>query len=223
MIKPILFSALLLPSLAMAKAPSNKCKTLKGCTHVASKILNQKYFYSGELKGNVVLGKGLKLDRDNAEELFTEFLNLHGYTRVAVGENTYKIVSARDIRYTPTKLIRYSASEPEKIPALSDYYMVSFKLKHPENARSVARSFRPFMSRYGRIIEVKSTGGLIIQDTGKNLRRLASLIEEVDHPITDEMREEREKYAKRKHEIELHKAKNCVYEGGRKHRELNRK
>jgi len=224
MIKPVLITTLLLTGSAFAKTKtSNKCRTLKGCSNVASRILDQKYFYSKELKGEVVLSKGLKLNKDNAEELFSEFLNLHGYTRVKVGENTYKIISARDIRYTPTKIIRYSASELDIIPAISDYFMVVFKLKHPDNARSISRAFRPFMSRYGRIIDVSRTGSLIIQDTGKNLRRLASLIEETDKPLTDDMREKRELDHKRRHEIELMKAKNCGAQGGHKHRELMRK
>lgn len=229
MIKPILMTSLLFTGTAYAKSgnkkikKSNKCKTLKGCTNVASRILGQNYFFSKDLKGEVVLTKDLTLNKDNAENLYTEFLNIHGYTRVQVGEKTFKILPARDIRYTPTKMIRYMASEPNAIPALSDYYMVTFKLKHPDNARSISRAFRPFMSRYGRIIDASRAGSLIIQDTGKNLRRLASLIEEVDKPITDDMREQREIEAKRRHEIELAKASSCSSKGGHIHRENKRK
>ena len=226
MLKPLLFSITLIPAIAIAKpdlSKRNVCKSLKSCSKVASRVLDQKYFYSGDLKGSVELSKGLVLNKDNAEELFTDFLNMHGYTRVEVESGVYKIIKARDIRYTPTKIIRYTASEPHNIPDLSDYYMATFKLKNPENARGISRSFRPFMSRYGRIIEVRSSGGLIIQDTGKNLRRLASLINEMDTPITDDMREERKVRASRRHEIELMHASNCSNKGAHNHRELRRK
>jgi general secretion pathway protein D len=58
-------------------------------------------------------------------------------------------------------------------------------LKHV-NSREVANSFRPFMSRYGRIIEIKQTNTVIVQETGTHINRLMKLIKFIDIPGHEE-------------------------------------
>jgi general secretion pathway protein D len=52
-------------------------------------------------------------------------------------------------------------------------------LKHV-SAAEIARNFRPFMSRYGRIIDIKQTNTIIIADTGSNINRLAKMVKFLD-------------------------------------------
>ena len=47
-------------------------------------------------------------------------------------------------------------------------------------AAEIARNFRPFMSRYGRIIDIKQTNTIIIADTGSNINRLAKMVKFLD-------------------------------------------
>lgn len=223
MLKSVLFSMMLIPGIALGKQskstvkqPSNKCKTLQGCVNLNSILTGNKYFYSGKLKGEVSLGRGLFMTKENSNKLLAELLNSHGYTRVSVDKETFKIVSARDIRYTPTELIRYRSSDDFKnIPALADYFMLSYQLKNSFLAKEISRSLRPFLSRYGRIIENRANGRLVIQDTGNNLRRITGLISELDTKLSDNQKEILEDEAKKRHEINLVKAKNCSEQGGR--------
>jgi general secretion pathway protein D len=54
------------------------------------------------------------------------------------------------------------------------------------DAAEIARNFRPFMSRYGRIIDLKQTNTIIISDTGTNIHRLEKLIKFLDVPGFEE-------------------------------------
>jgi general secretion pathway protein D len=58
-------------------------------------------------------------------------------------------------------------------------------LKHV-SAAEIARNFRPFMSRYGRIIDIKQTNTIIIADTGSNINRLAKMVKFLDVPGHEE-------------------------------------
>jgi type II secretory pathway component GspD/PulD (secretin) len=97
----------------------------------------------------------------------------------------------------------------DKIPSNFDYIMVTVKLKNPHIASEVSRNFRPFMSRYGRIIDIKNPGIIIINDTGKNVHRLLSLIEILDKKPSKAELEAYNDQAEFKNKIREIKAKNC--------------
>ena len=115
----------------------------------------------------------------DAWRAFLTALNSNGYTLVKSGK-FYKIVQARDIRYTPTKI--YTGAYT---PDTENYVMRIIPLKNI-NSTEVTRSFRPFMSRYGRIIDIKQTNTIIVQDTGTNIQRLLRLIKFIDVPGYEE-------------------------------------
>ena len=104
---------------------------------------------------------------------------MNGYTLIRSGA-FYKIVNSRDIRYTPTKI--YTGTYT---PDTENYVMRIIPLKNI-NSTEVTRSFRPFMSRYGRLIEIKQTNTIIVQDTGENINRLGRLIKFIDVPGHDD-------------------------------------
>jgi general secretion pathway protein D len=115
----------------------------------------------------------------DAWKAYLTALNINGYTLVKSG-SFYKIVQSRDIRYTPTKI--YTGTYT---PETENYVMRIITLKNV-NSTEVTRSFRPFMSRYGRIIDIKQTNTIIVQDTGSNINRLVRLIKFIDVPGHEE-------------------------------------
>ena len=104
---------------------------------------------------------------------------MNGYTLVQSGA-FYKIVSVRDIRYASTKIYTGSFT-----PNTDNYIMKILPLKNIDSTE-VTRSFRPFMSRYGRILDIKQTNTIIVQDTGQNINRLTRLIKFIDVPGLEE-------------------------------------
>ena len=54
------------------------------------------------------------------------------------------------------------------------------------------------MSRYGRIIDIRDPGVIVINDTGSNIHRLISLIKVIDKtPTKDEIKKYEERERKR--------------------------
>lgn len=132
-----------------------------------------------ELKGKITILAPTAITVGDAWKAYLTALNLNGYTLVKAG-SFYKIVNARDIRYTPTKI--YTGNYT---PDTENYVMRILPLKNIDSTE-VTRSFRPFMSRYGRIIDIKQTNTIIVQDTGSNINRLVRLIKFIDVPGHEE-------------------------------------
>jgi general secretion pathway protein D len=132
-----------------------------------------------ELKGKISIVAPTPITVGDAWKAYLSALNINGYSLVKSGA-FWKIVNARDIRYTPTKI--YTGNYT---PDTENYVMRIIPLKNISSAE-VTRSFRPFMSRYGRIIDIKQTNTVIVQDTGDNINRLVRLIKFIDVPGHEE-------------------------------------
>lgn len=177
---------------------ANDCVDLAKCTEHVSKLTGKKYLYDGSLKGDFKASTNLKFTADNADTLFSYVLNLAGYSRVpTVEKDTYKIVASRDIRYETLPLLSASLTETPAIPKNEDYYSLTYTLTHFKDgqSREIANSLRPFMSRYGRIIELYGASTITIMETASKLPQLLEIIKRSDRVLTKEeiaLRKERE-------------------------------
>jgi general secretion pathway protein D len=126
-----------------------------------------------DVKGKVSIIAPTPITVGDAWKAYLAALNMAGYSLIKTGA-FYKVINSRDIRYTPTKI--YTGNYT---PDTENYVMRVISLKHV-SAAEIARNFRPFMSRYGRIIDLKQTNTVIIADTGSNINRLAKMIKFLD-------------------------------------------
>lgn len=132
-----------------------------------------------DVKGKVSITAPTAITVGDAWKAYLAALNMAGYTMVKAGA-FYKIINARDVRYVPTKI--YTGAYT---PDTEAHMMKVISLKNVD-AGEISRNFRPFMSRYGRIIDIKQTNTIIISDTGANIARLEKLIKFLDVPGHDE-------------------------------------
>jgi general secretion pathway protein D len=132
-----------------------------------------------DVKGKVSIIAPTPITVGDAWKAYLAALNMAGYSLIKTGA-FYKVINARDIRYTPTKI--YTGNYT---PDTENYVMRVIALKHV-SAAEIARNFRPFMSRYGRIIDIKQTNTIIIADTGSNINRLAKMVKFLDVPGHEE-------------------------------------
>ncbi len=132
-----------------------------------------------DVKGKVSITAPTPITVGDAWKAYLAALNMAGYTLVKSGA-FYKIINARDVRYTPTKI--YTG---QYTPETESHIMKVMALKYVD-AGEISRNFRPFMSRYGRIIDIKQTNTIIISDTGANIVRLEKLIQFIDVPGHEE-------------------------------------
>lgn len=132
-----------------------------------------------DVKGKVSIIAPTPITVGDAWKAYLTALNMAGYTLVKSGA-FYKVINARDIRYTPTKI--YTGNYT---PDTENYVMRVIALKNV-SAQEIARNFRPFMSRYGRIIDIKQTNTVIMADTGTNINRLVKMVKFLDVPGYEE-------------------------------------
>lgn len=131
------------------------------------------------LKGKISIMAPTPITVGDAWKAYLTALEINGFTLIKSG-SFYKIVQTRDIRYTPTKI--YTGNYT---PDTDNYVMRILPLKNIDSTE-VTRSFRPFMTRFGRIIDIKQTNTIIVQDTGSNINRLVRLIKFIDVPGYEE-------------------------------------
>lgn len=132
-----------------------------------------------DIKGKISISTPAPITIGDAWKAYLQALSINGYSLVKSGAY-YTIVNNRDIRYSPTTM--YTGTYT---PNTENYVMQIIPLKYV-NSREVANSFRPFMSRYGRIIEIKQTNTVIVQETGTHINRLMKLIKFIDIPGHEE-------------------------------------
>lgn len=132
-----------------------------------------------EIKGKVSITAPTPITVGDAWRAYLTALNMAGFSLIKSGA-FYKIINSRDVRYTSTKI--YTGSYT---PDTENHIMKIVALKNVD-ASEIARNFRPFMSRYGRIIDLKQTNTIIISDTGANISRLEKLIKFLDVPGHEE-------------------------------------
>lgn len=169
-------------------AQANDCSELTKCIETVSKLTGKKYLYDAkEIKGGLAASSNTQITAENADTLFTYILDLNGYARIPTAEkDTYLVISARDLRYHSFPSINVDANTPPKIPQNYDYYMMTYKFTNylQGQPRDAANSMRPFMSRYGRIIEVKTAGTVAIQENASTLFKAYEMLKAADREIT---------------------------------------
>ncbi len=153
--------------------------SLTDLTKQMQKLTGLNLIMDKELKGKISIVASSPITVGDAWRAYMTALEMNGYSLVRTGA-FYRIVSTRDIRYTPTKIYTGSFA-----PNTDNYIMKILPLKNI-NSTEITRSFRPFLTRYGRLIDIKQTNTIIVQDTGSNINRLSRLIKFIDVPGHEE-------------------------------------
>lgn len=184
---------------------SNPCKNLTACINHISALTGDQYIYvKMPDKADTKLTENFKITKENANDILAELLNLNGFTKIKEPNGHWKIVNAREVRYLAVPSLTYGK---DTIPNNYDYYLTTIKLKNKYLAPEIARNFRPFMSRFGRIIDIRKSGVIIISDTGINTNRLIELTKQLDYKPTEDDIKEYEDNEKNKMTINMLKAK----------------
>lgn len=153
--------------------------TILDLTKHMQKLTGLNLILDKDIKGKISISSPTPITIGDAWKAYLQALSINGYSLVKSGA-FYTIVNNRDIRYSPTTM--YTGTYT---PNTENYVMQIIPLKYV-NSREVANSFRPFMSRYGRIIEIKQTNTVIVQETGTHINRLMKLIKFIDIPGHEE-------------------------------------
>lgn len=172
------------------------CKDIKSCIELTSKLSNKKYIFSKDLQGGFESSGELNWTKENAETLLPVVLSKFNKARVQVDEDHFIVIDERDVRYHSFPLHKVTTSDVLDLPKTFDYYTLVVKLKNPEVAPSIASSLRPFMWRYGRIIENKLSGEVVLMSAGTNIHTLFEILKEIDKKPSKEALAKFEKFSR---------------------------
>lgn len=93
-----------------------------------------------------------------------------GFTLITFPDSPFvKVLSSRDVRYEPVPVYK----DKDVVPEDHSYSQMVYELKHID-PRALARNLRPFLSRYGRVID--DSNMIYVADENLNLRRIGKII-----------------------------------------------
>jgi type II secretory pathway component GspD/PulD (secretin) len=94
---------------------------------------------------------------------------------VSSDKTTLHVLPARDMRYTPLPHF----TDSKDIPANHNYAQLTRELKHIK-ASELTRNLRPFLGRYGRVIDDVPSNTITITDMGINIKRAMQIADHLD-------------------------------------------
>ena len=149
--------------------------SLTDLTKQMQKLTGLNLLLDKELKGTITITTASPITVGDAWKAYLSALEINGYSLVKTGA-FFKIVSTRDVRYTTTKI--YTGNF---IPETDNYVMKIFPLKNVSSSE-VKRSFTSFLTRYGRMIDIRQTNTILLQDTGTSVMRFSQVLKSIDVP-----------------------------------------
>ncbi len=186
----------LISGTASAANFTEKCPDLSACAKAVSELTGQKYIFESTLKENMVATKNLDFTAENAEILFTYALNASGYSRMKLTDGTFSILRQRDARDQAIPYVKCDNHTAPVLPDTWDLYTMKYQATNAEIVEHVARNSRSFMPANSRIIPDVLTGSVLITDTAPNLKKLYTIIREMDVKVTPAIKAHWEKQEK---------------------------
>lgn len=132
---------------------------------------------ASEFKDEIFHSRGQKsIKAQDIEGYVSGILNLSGNTLIKLPDSPFvRVIPGRAVRYESAPVF----TEISKVPDNENIVQFSLVLKHAA-ADDVAYNFRPFLSRYGRVLDFRDTNSIHIHDTGRTVRELAKIAQHID-------------------------------------------
>lgn len=140
-----------------------------------SDIAKKNLIYDERLKGKVTIITPSKLNIEDAFNLFTSVLELKGFTLIPAGVNAYKIIPTTEVKQKNIDFSRDKQSINESFTA---------RLIPLENISSedALRFIQPLVSRDGHASSFGPGNLLLVIDSGLNVEKIQSIINQIDQP-----------------------------------------
>lgn len=140
-------------------------------TQVA-RITGRNFVVDPRVKGRITVISSASLDADGVYELFLSVLRVHGFAAVPAGD-VVKIVQQT--------LAKQSSSDGDFDPEVDGELMVT-RVIPAENVASseLVKILRPLIPQYSHVASVDNPNVIILSDHAENIRRMETLIREID-------------------------------------------
>jgi general secretion pathway protein D len=148
---------------------------LASITKFISEITKKNFIFDERVKGKITIIAPSKLSIDDAYSLFTSVLELKGFTIIPSGVNAYKIIPSSEAKQRGVRV------ESEKQPVNENYIARLIPLKNISSDDAL-RFVQPVVSRDGHASSFGPGNLLLVIDSGLNVDKILSLIENIDRP-----------------------------------------
>jgi len=138
----------------------------------------------------------LKIGKDRIESFVSGVVGRSGNTIIRFPDSSQlQVILGSDSRYATLPVY----TDVAKIPSNDDYIQFNYTVKHI-SASELSRNMRPFLSRYGRVIDMESSNSIHFTDTANNTKKMVQILNFLDTEETlksqKEMNELNEKHKK---------------------------
>lgn len=152
---------------------------LAAVTKFVSEITGRNFIFDERLKGKVTIIAPSKLSIDEAFSLFTSVLELKGFTVVSSGVDAYKIIPSSEAKQRGMKVSSERLSDNES-------YMARLVPLKNISSDDALRFLQPLVSKDGHISSFGPGNLLLLIDSGLNIEKALSILDNIDKPAMRE-------------------------------------
>lgn len=145
---------------------------------VMSRVTGKNFIVDPAVKGTVTVIAPKRIPKDEAYGVFESILELNGFSLVPMG-NVIKVVPNRTA--TQKSIPVQSGREVSKVHEGDQIITQLIPIKYSD-AQSIVGAITPLISRDANVTAYTNTNTVILTDTSANIKRLLSIIQEIDIP-----------------------------------------
>ena len=150
-------------------------KDIREVIKAIAKFTGKNFLYDDRVRGNVTIISERELGREEAYRVFEAILQVRGFATVLGPGGVIKILPVRDAKAAPLETVTGPGREPNR-----DLYITRLVSLRYVKVDEIAKTFRPLVSKDAGVIAYAPTNTLILTDTAANIRRLMTIVSEID-------------------------------------------
>ncbi len=140
-----------------------------------ARFTGKNFLYDERVRGPVILLSPTCVTPDEAFHVFESILQVKGFTLVEGPAGVLKIVPVRDAKESPIETLPGA----ERVPNRDLFITRLIPLRYIK-ADAIANALRPLVSKDANMVEYIPTNTIILTDSASNVRRLLTIIEQID-------------------------------------------
>ena len=140
-----------------------------------AKFTGKNFLYDDRVRGKVTIISERSLSPEDAYRVFEAILQVRGFATVEGPGGVIKILPVRDAKAAPLETVTGAGRVPNR-----DLYITRLVALQYVKADAIANTFRPLVSKDASVIAYAPTNTLILTDTAANIRRLMTIVAEID-------------------------------------------
>ncbi|HWR57470.1 MAG TPA: type II secretion system secretin GspD, partial [Thermodesulfovibrionales bacterium] len=155
---------------------------LPAITKFISDITKKNFIFDERVKGKITIIAPSKLSIDEAYNLFTSILELKGFTVTPSGVDAYKIIPSSEARQRGVEIARDRQT-------VNESYIARLIPLRNISSDDALKFLQPVVSRDGYSSAFGPGNLLLVIDSGLNMEKILSLVEDIDQPSVREVPE----------------------------------